>query len=69
MMAVQSDTGRCTMLESRLSVGNVEILSITDIDVDFPIPIDLLKPFVSANGRVAAPDQGQEEQAGEQRAA
>jgi hypothetical protein len=69
MMAGQSDTGRCTMLESRLSVGNVEILSITDIDVDFPIPIDLLKPFVSANGRVAAPDQGQEEQAGEQRAA
>jgi hypothetical protein len=69
MMAGQSDTGRCTMLESRLSVGNVEILSITDIDVDFPIPIDLLKPFVSANGRVTAPDQGQEEQAGEQRAA
>jgi hypothetical protein len=24
----------------------------------FPIPIDLLRPFVSANGRVAAPDQG-----------
>jgi hypothetical protein len=33
------------------------------------IPIDLLRPFVSANGRVAAPDQGQEEQAGEQQAA
>jgi regulator of protease activity HflC (stomatin/prohibitin superfamily) len=24
----------------------------------FPIPIDLLRPFVSANGRVAAPEQG-----------
>jgi hypothetical protein len=46
MMAVQSDTGRCTMPESRLSVGNVEILSITDIDVDFPIPLTQVFPDV-----------------------
>jgi glyoxylase-like metal-dependent hydrolase (beta-lactamase superfamily II) len=46
MMAVQSDTERCTMPESKLSVGNVEILSITDIDVDFPIPLTQLFPDV-----------------------
>jgi glyoxylase-like metal-dependent hydrolase (beta-lactamase superfamily II) len=34
------------MPESRLSVGNVEILSITDIDVDFPIPLTQLFPDV-----------------------
>lgn len=34
----------------------------------FPIPVDLLRPFVSADGRAAAPETGQE-QAGEQRAA
>jgi hypothetical protein len=32
--------------ESRLSVGNVEILSITDIDVDFPIPLTQVFPDV-----------------------
>ena len=34
------------MPESKLSVGNVEILSITDIDVDFPIPLTQLFPDV-----------------------
>jgi glyoxylase-like metal-dependent hydrolase (beta-lactamase superfamily II) len=34
------------MTENKLSIGNVEILSITDIDVDFPIPLTQLFPDV-----------------------
>ena len=34
------------MPESKLSVGNVEILGITDMDVDFPIPLTQLFPDV-----------------------
>jgi glyoxylase-like metal-dependent hydrolase (beta-lactamase superfamily II) len=34
------------MPEARLSVGNVEILVLTDIDVDFPIPLSQLFPSV-----------------------
>jgi glyoxylase-like metal-dependent hydrolase (beta-lactamase superfamily II) len=34
------------MAEGKLSVGNVEILVITDIDVDFPMPLTQLFPSV-----------------------
>jgi hypothetical protein len=34
------------MPESRLSVGNVEIVGLTDIDVVFPMPLTQLFPHV-----------------------
>jgi hypothetical protein len=34
------------MPESRFSVGNVEIIGITDIEVDFPMPLTQLFPQV-----------------------
>ena len=34
------------MPESRLSVGNVEIVGLTDIEVEFPLPLTQLFPHV-----------------------
>jgi hypothetical protein len=34
------------MPESRFSVGNVEIVGLTDIEVDFPMPLTQLFPHV-----------------------
>ena len=36
------------MAEGKLTVGNVEIVALTDIDVDLPIPLSHLFPGVSA---------------------